>query len=337
MKCIICEKPNEFSMKEAEKPIPQVGEVLVKIKRVGICGTDLHAYQGNQPYFTYPRILGHELSGVIEGLGDGVVGWKQGDQVTIIPYMECGECVACTNGKPNCCTNINVVGVHKEGGMCEYLTVPADHLMKTEGLSLDESALIEPFSIGEHAVRRANVKAGEWVLVVGAGPIGLGVMASVKQKGAKVIAMDVNHKRLQFSCEWGNVDGIINSLNDPLQHLSDLTEGDFPTIVFDATGNHHSMNQSFNYVAHGGKIVFVGLTKEKVTFSDPIFHAKEITLMASRNATRVDFEQVIHNLHSGQISIEGYLSHRCKFDQLISQFNHWLLPESNVIKAIVEF
>jgi 2-desacetyl-2-hydroxyethyl bacteriochlorophyllide A dehydrogenase len=336
MKGIVCQKPNEFSFVDVERPSFQQGEALVKIRRIGICGTDLHAFQGNQPYFTYPRVLGHELSGTIEEIGENEQGLHKGDQVAVIPYIECGECVACKRGKTNCCTDMKVLGVHVDGGMREAISVPVHHLIKAEGISLDQAALLEPLCIGAHAVKRSSLMEGESVLVIGAGPIGLGVMKFAKQQGARVIAMDINEERLEFCKKWANVDEIVYGQNQPVQDLSDLTNGEFPTVVFDATGNVHSMTESFNYVAHGGKLVFVGLVKQSITFSDPDFHKKELTLMGSRNATKADFEYVLNVIQSGQIDVGPYISHRCKFEDMIEEFEDWLKPESKVIKAIVE-
>lgn len=180
MKGIVCEEPHSFKLKDYEIPVPKEGEALVRIRRVGICGTDLHAFTGNQPYFTYPRILGHELSGIIESIGRNVYGLERGDQVSVIPYIQCGSCIVCRNGKTNCCTDMKVLGVHADGGMRQWMCVPADHLLKAEGLTLDQAAVIEPLSIGAHAVRRSRIKEGETALVIGAGPIGFGVMSFAK-------------------------------------------------------------------------------------------------------------------------------------------------------------
>ncbi|KSU80314.1 MULTISPECIES: zinc-binding alcohol dehydrogenase family protein [Fictibacillus] len=337
MKGIICEEPNAFKQIEVEKPVPMEGEALIRIRRVGICGTDLHAFSGNQPYFTYPRILGHELSGVIESIGANPFGYKEGDQVSIIPYLECGTCVACRNGKTNCCTDMKVLGVHADGGMREWMAVPVDHLIKTEGLSLDEAAMIEPLSIGAHAVRRSRLREGENVLVIGAGPIGLGVMAFAKAEGARVFAMDLDAERLNFCQKWADVDGIVNAADQPIEKLMELTNGELPTVVLDATGNARSMMGAFDYAAHGGTLVYVGLVKSDLTFSDPDFHKKELTLMGSRNATREDFDKVLNTVKSGEVDLKPYITHRSSLDEMISDFDGWLKPESKVIKAIVEF
>jgi 2-desacetyl-2-hydroxyethyl bacteriochlorophyllide A dehydrogenase len=336
MKAIVCEKPNHFKIIETEKPVLRGGEALITIKRIGICGTDIHAYKGNQPFFTYPRILGHELSGIIEDVKENDSGLRKGDQVAIVPYMYCGKCIACRTGKTNCCTEMNVIGVHRDGGMCETLVVPVTHLIKTDGISLDEAAMLEPMSIGAHAVRRSSIKKGDQVVVVGAGPIGLGVMAFAKYRGAYVIAMDTNDERLAFCRSFANVDEIVNAKNDPIQQLLELTHEDLPSTVFDATGNKQSMNQAFQYVAHGGTLVYVGLVKGDITFHDPDFHKKELTLMGSRNATKEDFSNVMEAVKSSRIVLESLITHRCSFNEMAEKFDSWLLPESNVIKAMVE-
>lgn len=336
MKAIVCEEPRVFKPINKENPQLEKGKAIVNIKRIGICGTDLHAFTGNQPFFEYPRVLGHELSGVIESVDENSYGLEEGDQVAVIPYIECGACHACKKGLTNCCTNVNVMGVHFDGGMSEQITVPCDHLIKTNELTLDQSAIIEPLSIGAHAVRRADLQKGDFALVIGAGPIGLGVMQAAKQKGAIVIAMDMNEERLAFSEQWTNPDYSIHALNDPVAQLMNITNGDMPGVVFDATGNSKSMMDAFQYPAHGGKLIYVGLVKSDITFSDPLFHSKELTLMASRNATKEDFDFVIQAIDSGYIDADRYITHRSQFDHLINEFETWLNPESGVIKAMVE-
>jgi 2-desacetyl-2-hydroxyethyl bacteriochlorophyllide A dehydrogenase len=336
MKGIVCEQIGQFKRIEMKEPTLRPGEAIVRIRRIGICGTDMHAYKGNQPYFTYPRVLGHELAGTIEEIGDNSGGFRIGDQVSVIPYMECGECIACRNGKTNCCTQMKVLGVHIDGGMRELISVPADHLIRTNGLTLDQTAVLEPLSIGAHAVRRSEIRSGETALVIGAGPIGLGVMAFAKHRGANVIAMDINDERLSFCRQWAKADRTVNALQQPGEQLEALTNGDFPTVVFDATGNTRSMTDSFQWVAHGGRLVYVGLVKSDITFSDPEFHKREMALLSSRNATKEDFDQVMQALLGGSIDVGSYITHRVPFDQMIEQFDSWLKPESKVIKAMLE-
>jgi 2-desacetyl-2-hydroxyethyl bacteriochlorophyllide A dehydrogenase len=337
MKGIVCEQIDLLKAVEFDEPVLLPGEAIVRIRRIGICGTDMHAYKGNQPFFTYPRVLGHELAGEVERVAaSDPAGFQVGDQVCVIPYLHCGTCIACRNGKTNCCTSMKVMGVHVDGGMRELIAVPTTHLIRTEGLTLDQAAVIEPLSIGAHAVRRSELQTGETVLVIGAGPIGLGVMAFAKHRGAKVIAMDINEERLAFCEAWAGVDHSVNALQNPKERLAELTGGDYPTIVFDATGNARSMSGAFEFVAHGGKLVYVGLVKADISFNDPEFHKRELTLLGSRNATMEDFNQVAEALRSGAIDVERYITHRSSFDAIIDQFDGWLKPESKVIKAMVE-
>ena len=335
MDTLVCTSPGNFAYESAERPLLASGHTIIKIRRIGICGTDLHAYEGTQPFFNYPRILGHELAGEIIEM-DGAPGFSVGEAVTFIPYFNCGNCIACLTGKPNCCTDIKVFGVHIDGGMSEYVSVPSYSLVHGEGLSFDELALVEMLSIGAHGIRRAAVGKGENVLVVGAGPIGLGTMEFARIAGAHVIALDVNDSRLAFCRKKLGVDNTINALSDNInERLSEITGGDMPTVIIDATGNLRAINNAFSYLAHGGRYVLIGLQKGDISFSHPEFHKREATLMSSRNATRTDFEHVIRSMKAGQIDPTTYITHRVAFEQVKDEFAGWLDPENGVIKAMV--
>jgi 2-desacetyl-2-hydroxyethyl bacteriochlorophyllide A dehydrogenase len=336
MKTLVCTKPGEFSYEEGEMPVLQKGQAIIKIKRIGICGTDLHAFEGTQPFFEYPRILGHELAGELVAV-DGAEGFQIGERVSFIPYFNCGECIACRSGLPNCCASIKVCGVHIHGGFAEYLSVPSYSLLHGEGLSFDELSLVEPLAIGAHGVRRAAVREGEFVLVVGAGPIGLGIAEFARIAGGNVIMMDVNETRLKFCKERLGVQHTVNPLTDDvLLKLKEITAGDMPTVVIDATGNLKAINSAFSYMAHGARYVLVGLQKADITFSHPEFHKREATLMSSRNATREDFKHVIASMKKGLVKPTNYITHRVQFDEVKDQFASWLKPETGVIKATVE-
>lgn len=337
MNTLVCTTPGQFAYRESQKPSPAPGRAVVKIKRVGICGTDLHAFEGTQPFFTYPRILGHELAGeLVEA--DGAPDFSPGEIVTIIPYFNCGTCVACRSGRTNCCASLAVSGVHIDGGMVEYLSVPSYSLVHSQGLSLDALALVEPLSIGAHGVRRAAVEPGEFVLVVGAGPIGLGVMEFARIAGGNVIALDINAGRLAFCQDKLKISHTINALTtDVAEQLRSITGGDMPTVVIDATGSLKAINTSFQYMAHGARYVLVGLQKGDICFSHPEFHKREATLMSSRNATRQDFEHVIDCLTKGLVDPTTYITHRVTFGKVKDTFSDWLDPANGVIKAMVEF
>lgn len=336
MKVLTCINPHLLEYQEREEPRLSAGNTILKIRRIGICGTDLHAFEGTQPFFSYPRILGHELAGeVLET--DGAVGFTKGETVTFIPYFNCQTCIACRKGKPNCCERINVFGVHIDGGMAEYVSVPSYSLIHGEGLDASTLALVEPLAIGAHGIRRAAVKPGEFVLVIGAGPIGLGTMEFARIAGAHVIALDVNEARLAFCKQNLKVTHTINPLSaDPIEQLREITNGDMPTVVIDATGNLKAINQGFSYLAHGGRYVLIGLQKSEINFSHPEFHKREATLMSSRNATRQDFEHVIDVLKRELVRPSTYITHRVSFGDVKSNFASWLDPASGVIKAMIE-
>lgn len=337
MKVHSCIKPGLFEYLNADAPVTKKGHSILEVKRIGICGTDLHAYEGTQPYFEYPRILGHELSATIKETGSDS-GFTTGEAVTIIPYFNCGHCIACRNNKPNCCVNLTVFGVHIDGGMREFIAVPDDKLVKSDGLDFDALALIEPLAIGAHAVSRVRITQDEFVLIAGAGPIGLGIMEFACIAGATVMAMDMNEDRLQFCRQQLNIGHTINpSKDDTLQALREITNGDMPTVVFDATGNLKAINNGINYLAHGGSYVLVGLQKEAMSFSHPEFHKRETTLMSSRNATRNDFLHVIDALKKGIVKPGNYITHRTAFTEVGERFSSWLDPKNKVIKAMVSF
>lgn len=281
-------------------------------------------------------MLGHELAAELVDTG-GATSFAVGEAVTFIPYFNCGHCVACGAGKPNCCAHMQVCGVHVDGGMTELLAVPAELLVHGDGLSYDELALVEPLAIGAHGVRRAGVQPGEFVLVVGAGPIGLGVMEFARIAGGQVIALDINERRLAFCQEKLGVAHTINAqAPDVLAQLAAITQGNMPTVVIDATGSQKAISGAFQYLAHGGRFVLVGLQKGEISFSHPEFHKREATLMSSRNATRADFEHVIDSMKRGLVQPTTYITHRVRFDEVKAEFKTWLDPANGVIKAMVE-
>jgi 2-desacetyl-2-hydroxyethyl bacteriochlorophyllide A dehydrogenase len=336
MKTLICNQPGELLYADTEIPVAKPGETLLKIKKIGICGTDLHAYDGTQPYFSYPRILGHELAAEI--VTTDREGFRQGDTVTIIPYFHCGTCVACRMGKPNCCAAMRVCGVHVDGGMREYLAIPSYSLLHGNGLEPDALALVEPLAIGAHGVWRAGITTGEFVLVIGAGPIGLGTMQCAQIAGGKVIAMDLNEHRLDFCRNQLGIEYTVNpGSDDAMQALADITNGEMPTVIIDATGSQRAINGAFAFAAHGARYVLIGLQKGEISFSHPEFHKREMTLMSSRNATLTDFDFVMKAIESKKIQPQTYITHKVGFDEVKDQFPTWKNPASNVIKAMIEF
>jgi 2-desacetyl-2-hydroxyethyl bacteriochlorophyllide A dehydrogenase len=317
-------------------PIPEraADEVLLRVKRVGVCGTDLHIFTGNQPFLNYPRVMGHEISGVVEAAPTGSA-LAPGDTVYVMPYLSCGHCVACRAGKTNCCVSIQVLGVHRDGAFTEYLTVPQQFVHKAEGVSLDQAAMVEFLSIGAHAVRRSGVRTGQRVLVVGAGPIGMAAMIFAQLRGATVTALDSRQDRLDFCTRSLGVSQGVSLGDTDEQQLSDLSNKEFFDVVFDATGNPKAMERGFRFVAHGGTYVLISVVAANITFSDPEFHKREMTLMGSRNATAEDFQTVLDAMRAGHIP-QALNTHRLSLAEVPTKFQNLLDPSAGVIKAIVE-
>lgn len=309
MHTITCTQPGQLSFEPAPLPPGAPGQSLLRIIATGICGTDVHAYSGQQPFFTYPRILGHELAA--EVVQTDREGFTPGDVVTISPYFYCRQCIACRRGLPNCCRHISVFGVHQDGGMRQQVWVPSYSLVHGHGLAPEVLALIEPLAIGEHGVRRAAVQAGEYVLIMGAGPIGMAAAMAAMARGAEVILMDINTWRLDFAQQLLGVPYILQSTTPNLvAQLGSITQGDMPTVVIDASGNRQAILHGFEWAAHGARYVLVGLQKEAISFSHPEFHKREMTLMSSRNATALDFENVMQGVLAKKLQPQHLITHR---------------------------
>lgn len=338
MNAIVLEQPGDLKRIIKDHPgKPAEGQVLLKVRRLGICGTDLHAYKGNQPFFTYPRILGHEIAAEAVEIGQGVSHVKVGDPCAILPYRNKVIDQAVKRGKTNCGSGLSVLGVHEDGAMQEYILCDASLVIPANGLSLDQIAVIEPIAIGSHAIERAGVTPQDIVLIIGAGPIGIAAIMMCLLKSPRIVVMDSNRQRLQFVRQkYPGVETL--SLSDTIaEDLNQLLDGNLPTIVLDATGNKESMMKCFEYVAPGGTIVYVGLFLGDVVFYDPLFHRKEITLKSSRNALPEDFQKIIRLMRSGTLNMDGYVTHRLQFDTLTDNFTKLYLPEEQVIKAVIEY
>jgi 2-desacetyl-2-hydroxyethyl bacteriochlorophyllide A dehydrogenase len=322
MLCGTCVSPGRFELTPAEMPqsAPE-GWVLVDITAAGLCGTDYHIYEGKHPFLQYPRVIGHELSGRVSA---DAAGWSKGTAVVINPYLSCGECRACQRGKPNCCTQIQVLGVHRDGGICARIAVPAGNLYAAGDLGPEAAAMVEFLAIGAHAVRRGEVAAGDRVLVTGAGPIGLGVALFAKARGAEVHLLDTTPARLEQARGLG------------FEHLlGAVAAGDGFDVVFDATGNGAAMEAGFAHVAHGGTYVLVSVVQGNISFSDPEFHKREMRLIGSRNATAEDFDTVMEALRSGEVSAKALLSERISLADLPARLPVLAVDRGSLIKAIV--
>ena len=337
MPTIVLEEPGRFVLERTPEPAPPgPGEALVQIRRVGICGTDLHAYEGTQPFFDYPRILGHELGVEVIATGRDVHQVHPGDQCAVVPYMDCGDCVPCRMGKTNCCANLDVLGVHVDGGMRDVLTLPAGKLLRSDVLSLEQLALVETLGIGAHAVDRAAVEEGETVLLIGAGPIGLSVLTFALLAGARVILLEISGRRIDFCKRRYDLFEVISDTADVKAQLHRLLGGELPTAVFDATGHAGSMMQAHEYVSNGGRLVYVGITGSEITFDGPGFHRREMTLLSSRNAREADLQRVIGHIEAGRIDTSPWITHTAGPERMLADFPTWLDPDNGVVKAVLE-
>lgn len=334
MLTIICDAPGRLSAIDRPKPARGKGEVLIKLRRVGVCGTDLHIFTGNQPYLSYPRVMGHELAATVEEAPAGSP-LAPGDTVSIIPYISCGHCNACLKGRTNCCRNLGVLGVHRDGGMTEYLSLPEEFVLKADGLSLDQAAMVEFLAIGAHAVARARVEPGQKVLIVGAGPIGLAVAIFARLDGGEVTVIDGRADRLDFAHKQLGIPSTVTLGAGDVEQLSAVTNGDFFDVVFDATGNPKAMERGFDFVGHGGTYVLVSIVSSDITFSDPEFHKRETSLLGSRNATRADFERVMQAMRAGDVP-EALITHRMTLSEVPERFAGLTDPAAGVVKALVE-
>jgi 2-desacetyl-2-hydroxyethyl bacteriochlorophyllide A dehydrogenase len=336
MRQVVLQQPGEFLLRQAPDPAPAEGDALVRVRRIGVCGTDLHAFAGRQPFFSYPRVLGHELSVTVEALprdsAAAAPSLRVGDTCVVRPFLNNPESRATRRGRPNCCEELRVLGVHVDGGMGDLLAIPPAFLHPVTDTDLDVLALVEPLSIGCHAVARAALTKNDEVLVIGAGPIGLAVVQFAAIDAARVTVVDLSRTRLDFvESQFASADG---SDKCEVEAASEVPAGVRSDAVFDATGSAASMMKSFDYVAAGGRLIFVGLTLDPISFVDPEFHRREITLLASRNATPTDFARVLATIRSGEARPAAWITHRLSLDDVPSRFAE-VRGDPSLIKAII--
>lgn len=309
----------------------------MRVRRIGICGTDISGFLGKMPFFSYPRIPGHELGVEVMAIGEGVTNVTVGDRCSVEPYMNCQECYACSRGHTNCCERLKVLGVMMDGGMTEQMILPARKLHRANSLTPDQCALVETLAIGCHAVNRGNPTTAENVLVIGAGPIGLSVIEFAKLSGARTIVMDMNDKRLEFCRNRMGVEHtVLAGDGKELETLDWITAGRHADVVIDATGSNQSMGQALKYAAFAGRVVYVGITQQEISFPHaPVLHRRELTLIGSRNALPPDFTRIIQLIEAGKIDTTPWITHQTDFANLIGNFDSYTKPETGVIKAIV--
>jgi alcohol dehydrogenase len=340
MNALQLEKPRAWRRVTIPEPAaPGPGEALLRVQRIGICGTDVAGYLGKMPFFSYPRIPGHELGVEVLAVGPGVTNVQPGDRCSVEPYLNCGRCYSCRRGHTNCCETNQTLGVMCDGGMTEKILLPARKLHPSSQLSYEQLALVETLAIGCHAINRGAPSSEETVLVIGAGPIGLSVIEFARLAAKQTLVMDTNERRLAFVRERMGVPGTILSRGDgeELKRLAGLTGGQLADVVVDATGSHQSMAQALNYCAFKGRLVYVGITQSEISLPHaPALHRRELDIRASRNALPGDFTRIIRLIEEGRIDTRPWITHHAAFDEMIGVFEDWTKPETGVIKAIVQ-
>jgi 2-desacetyl-2-hydroxyethyl bacteriochlorophyllide A dehydrogenase len=321
-----------------EEPDPGPGEVLVAVRRVGICGTDYHAYSGDQNFITYPCVLGHELAVEVLQVGPEVADLQVGDYCAVLPYLSCRQCGACRRGRTNCCEHIEVLGVTRAGGLRERMLVPAAQLFRGPGLSLDQLVLVETLGIGWHAVARSEPDPQDTALVLGAGPIGLALAQAARARVQQVLIADVSPERAAFAAASGLAALTVGPDDQRAleAQVRDRTGGALPSLVFDASGNSSSMEASFELVGAAGRLIFVGHTRASLTFDNPGFHARELDLRASRNATPADWTEVVSAVQAGVIDATAWVNHRMSLAGVVEEIPGLAAHPGRVVKAVVE-
>lgn len=331
MRTVTLQEPWRFTYGQSERPTAAgPGEALVRVLTVGICGTDLHAFEGTQPFFQYPRVLGHELAVEILSVGDGVEGLKAGDQCAVNPYVTCGECGACRRGRSNCCSRMNVFGVHSDGGMRDVVVMPAKLLYRCSKLAPAMIPLVETLSVGCHAVGRAGAEAGDRALVLGAGPIGLSVIEFLRAAGAETGVVEKRPERLEFAAKH-------HGLKRYYPSHAEARQEDPSWLVFDCTGDRESMEESIQLLEQGGKLIFVGIVNQQVSLFDPDLHRREATILASRNSTPAEHHRTMHLMESGAMDVSGWPTELAKPEQMGERFPLWVRKEAGIVKAVIDW
>lgn len=335
MKALLLKKAFDFDYEERPMPVPRPGEALVRIDAVSVCGSDVHAIKGNQPMFTFPRVIGHEVAATVVD-PNGCASFRTGDRVCLMPCISCGSCAACKMGKPNCCAKIQLFGVHVDGGMQEYAAFPAKSLLRIDFSAQPEAiSLIEPLTIGAHAVSRLELNGREPVLVLGAGPIGVCCALLARLQGAEVVLADVSAERREFVQKRFDF-----TVLDPLDasyavRRGALTQEQGFYGVVDTTANKSSMDDAFRLICHGGRVVFLGLFKGTLELDEAAFHMYEPMLCTSRNSTAADFQRIVSYMREGRIDPMSLLTHTAHFSEAAEAIPRWVRQGGAVFKGVI--
>ena len=324
MKALRIESPKNIGIVEIPTPSPAPGEVLLRIDRAGFCGSDLNTFRGLNPLVSYPRIPGHELGATIVETSPGVPGeWSAGTAVLVMPYTSCGKCSACRQGRVNCCRDNQTLGVQRDGGICEYIAVPWQKLMRAEGLSASELAMVEPLTVGFHAVSRGRVSSSDTVVVLGCGAIGLGAIAGAAERKAHVLAVDLDDRKLALARKAGAA-AVIHSGRESLHdRLQEITAGHGPEVILEAIGLPATFRAAVDEVCFAGRVVYIGYARNPVEYETKMFVQKELDIMGSRNAMIADFQNVIAMLQGGRFPVTDAISRTVPLEEAPGAMTEW--------------
>lgn len=324
MKALVIHQPGEMEVREVPEPVLLRDHVILRIRRGGFCGSDLSTFRGLNPLAGYPRIPGHELGGTIVDAGEDVPAeWVAGTDVLVVPYTTCGKCAACRQGRSNCCRSNQTLGVQRDGGLCELIAVPWTKLMRAAGLSHAELAMVEPLTVGFHAVARGRVSRSDTVMVFGCGAIGLGAISGAAERGARVLAVDLDEAKLALAAESGAAE-ILNASGDSLhRRLMDLTGGEGPEVVIEAVGLPATFRAAVQEVCFAGRVIYIGYAKAPVEYETKLFVQKELDILGSRNAEACDFEAVIRMLQDRRFPVDKAITRTVSIEDAPQAMRDW--------------
>jgi 2-desacetyl-2-hydroxyethyl bacteriochlorophyllide A dehydrogenase len=337
MKSLFITAPGSTEIREVARPEPGRGEVRVRVRYLGYCGSDLNTFRGLNPLVSYPRVPGHELAGVINAVGADVpADFALGTEVLVVPYTNCGTCSACRKGRANACRNNQTLGVQRDGALAEEIVVPATKLLTSRRLSLRDMVLVEPLSVGWHAARRGRAAAGDTVVVFGCGMVGLGAIASATAAGARVVAVDVDEGKLGIGRAAGAAVTINSKTEDLHQRLQALTDNHGPDLLIEGVGLPETFRVCVDEACFAGRVVYVGYAKEPVEYATKNFVMKEIDIMGSRNATAEDFRGVMAYLEAGRFPVDAVITHVVPFAEAGVALDMWAKNPRTVTKIVVD-
>lgn len=336
MKAIEITGPGKVCLSQREKPSPKQGEVLLKVNRVGYCGSDLAAFKGLNPLVTYPRVPGHEIGATIVELGDGITDWSVGQEVLVVPYFGCGNCSACLKGRFNCCMSNETLGVQRDGALCEYATAPVEKLIASEKLTLAELAIVEPLAVGFHAISRAQVTKTDSVAVIGCGAIGLGVIAGANFRDARVIAIDIEDSKATVAKACGAAEFVNSRTENVSERLKELTDGHGPDIIIEAVGHPTTYRMAVEEVCFAGRVVYIGWAKAPIEYETKYFVLKELDIRGSRNALSADFRNVITMLELGNFPLDAVITKTVSLADAPAAMDAWAADPASITKIQID-